>query len=78
MTEKKAEEVRRILIDQLLCTFITPIDKEDIFALSRAIDDMMECANTTVDEMEVLYLEPAPICMCRIASLLNDLLMVYT
>jgi len=27
------------LIDELNRTFVTPIDREDIFALSRAIDD---------------------------------------
>lgn len=71
VTEKEADEVRRILIDELLRTFITPIDREDIFALSRAIDDMIDYANTTVDEMEVLRVEPTSF-MRRIASLLYD------
>src|SRR5512133_4225413 len=57
-TEKDADEVRRILIDELNHTFITPIDREDIFALSRAIDDMVDYANTTVDEMEMLKVRP--------------------
>jgi len=70
-TEKEADEVRRILIDELLRTFITPIDREDIFALSRAIDDVIDYANTTVDEMEILKVEPTPY-MRRIASLLRD------
>lgn len=71
MTEKKADEVRRILIDELLRTFVTPIDREDIFALSRAIDDVLDYANTTVDEMEILNVKPTPY-MGRIASLLCD------
>jgi predicted phosphate transport protein (TIGR00153 family) len=71
MTEKEADEVRRILIDELLRTFVTPIDREDIFALSRAIDDVIDYANTTVDEMEILNVEPTPF-MRRIASLLRD------
>jgi uncharacterized protein Yka (UPF0111/DUF47 family) len=70
-TEKEADEVRRILIDELLRTFVTPIDREDIFALSRAIDDVIDYANTTVDEMEILNVEPTPY-MRRIASLLRD------
>jgi len=36
-TEMGADEVRRILVDELLRTFVTPIDREDISALSRAI-----------------------------------------
>ena len=71
VTEKEADEVRRILIDELLRTFITPIDREDIFALSRAIDDIIDYANTTVDEMEILSVEPTPY-MRRIATLLRD------
>jgi predicted phosphate transport protein (TIGR00153 family) len=69
--EKRADEVRRILIDELLRTFITPIDREDIFALSRAIDDVIDYAYTTVDEMEILNVAPTPY-MRRIASLLRD------
>lgn len=56
--EKEADELRRILIDELNRTFVTPIDREDIFALSRAIDDVIDYANTTVEEMEILHVQP--------------------
>lgn len=49
--EKKADELRRTLIDQLNRTFFTPLDREDIFALSRAIDDMIDYASSTAEEM---------------------------
>ncbi len=71
LTEKEADETRRILIDELLRTFITPLDREDIFALSRNIDDVLDYAYTTVDEMEILKVSPTPY-MRRIASLLRD------
>lgn len=51
--EREADELRRILIQELDQTFVTPLDREDIYALSRAIDDVMDYANTTVDEMEI-------------------------
>ena len=51
--EREADELRRILIEELDKTFITPIDREDIYSLSRAIDDVVDYANTTVDEMEI-------------------------
>lgn len=70
-TEQEADEVRRILIDDLLRTFVTPIDREDISALSRAIDDMLDYAYSTVDEMEILSVKPTSY-MQRIASLLNE------
>jgi len=69
--EKEADEVRRILIDELNRTFITPIDREDIFALSLTIDDMLDYANTTVDEMTILKVIPNSY-LQRMVSLLTD------
>ncbi len=69
--EKEADEARRILIDELNKTFVTPFDREDIFALSRAIDDVLDYAYSTVNEMEILKVTPTPY-MLRIASLLRD------
>ncbi len=69
--EKEADEVRRILIDELNRTFVTPIDREDIFALSRAIDDVLDYANTTIEEMALLDIKPTPF-LERMVSLLAD------
>jgi predicted phosphate transport protein (TIGR00153 family) len=69
--EKDADEVRRILIDDLNRTFVTPMDREDIFALSRAIDDVMDYAYTTVEEMQILDVDPND-CLRRMVSLLQD------
>jgi len=71
LKEKEADEVRRILIDELNRTFVTPFDREDIFALSRSIDDVIDYANSTVSEMVILDVEPSSH-MQRIASLLKD------
>jgi len=57
-TEKEADELRRILIDELNRPFVTPLDREDIFALSRAIDDVIDYAYTTVDEMNIFKVKP--------------------
>ncbi len=51
--EREADELRRIVIEELNQTFVTPFDREDIFSLSRAIDDVMDYADRTVDEMEI-------------------------
>ena len=56
--EGQADEIRRILIDELNRTFVTPFDREDIHALSRAIDDMLDYAYTTVVEMDILDVSP--------------------
>ena len=69
--EKEADEVRRILIDELNRTFVTPIDREDIFALSLTIDDILDYANTTVEEMDLLEIKPNKY-IERMVSLLTD------
>jgi uncharacterized protein len=70
-TEKEADEARRILISELNKTFVTPFDREDIFSLSRTIDDVLDYAYSTVTEMEVLKVRPTAF-MLRIASILRD------
>lgn len=69
--EKEADEVRRILIDELNRTFVTPIDREDIHALSRAIDDVLDYAYTTLGEMTILEVKPNDY-LKRMVSLLVD------
>jgi hypothetical protein len=69
--EKDADEARRILIDELNHTFVTPFDREDIFALSLAIDDMIDYANSTLEEIVVLKVKPNTY-LERMASLLAE------
>ncbi|MCB9452277.1 MAG: DUF47 family protein [Anaerolineaceae bacterium] len=56
--EKQADEVRRMMIDELNRTFVTPIDREDLFGLSRAIDDVLDHAYSTTSEMDILDVQP--------------------
>jgi uncharacterized protein len=56
--EKEADELRRVLIDDLNRTFITPIDREDLFALSRTVDDVLDYAYSTLDEMVSFGVKP--------------------
>ena len=69
--EEDADEIRRILISELNRTFVTPFDREDISALSRAIDDIMDYAWSTVQEMEMLHVTPTPH-LLRMVSLLRE------
>jgi len=68
--EEQGDEERRLLIDELNHTFVTPIDREDLFALSRAIDDILDYAYTTVDEM-LLFKLPADPYVTRMAETLQ-------
>jgi uncharacterized protein len=69
--EKEADEVRRIMIDELNRTFVTPIDREDLFALSRAIDDVLDYAYSTTNEMDILEVLPNEYLMSMATMLHN-------
>jgi predicted phosphate transport protein (TIGR00153 family) len=69
--EKQADEERRMLIEELNRSFVTPIDREDLFALSRAIDDVLDYAYSTTSEMHILNVAPTPY-LCTMARLLYD------
>ncbi len=56
--EKEADEVRRMLVDELNRTFVTPLDREDIYTLSRTVDDLLDYAHSTVEEMQILKITP--------------------
>lgn len=56
--EKQADEVRRIMVDELNHSFVTPIDREDLYGLSRAIDDIIDHAYAAITEMDILNIEP--------------------
>ncbi len=75
--EKEADEARRILIDELNRTFVTPFDREDIFALSLTVDDMLDYAYTTVDEMEIFEVEPNEYIKSMVALLHDAAVEVY-
>jgi len=47
-------ERRQVLIDELHDTFVTPIDREDIYNLSQAFERMVNYALTTIEEMNLL------------------------
>jgi uncharacterized protein len=57
---EEASELRRVLIDELHKTFITPLDREDIFNLSHCYEDMVTYALTTLEEMAILKVDADP------------------
>ena len=69
--ESEADEVRRILIDELNQTFVTPFDHEDIYALLLTVDDILDYAESTVDELVMLKVPPNPY-LERMITLLTD------
>jgi uncharacterized protein len=58
--EHKGDELTHKVIDELNKTFITPIDREDIHDLSKALDDVLDMINVTADRF-VLFRIKTPI-----------------
>ncbi len=69
--EQEADERQVKLLRKVATTFITPYDREDIFTLSRAIDDVLDYAYSTVSEMRLFDVRATPH-MQRMSSLLRD------
>lgn len=69
--EKEADNCRRLLIDELNRSFITPFDREDLFALSRAIDDVLDYAKSTVAEIIIFKIKPSEN-MVKMGTLLHE------
>jgi predicted phosphate transport protein (TIGR00153 family) len=47
--EHQGDEITHKIINELNTTFITPFDREDIYALASAIDDVLDYAEETAD-----------------------------
>ena len=56
--EKEADAVRRELVEDINRTFITPIDRDDLYRLSSSIDDLADYAWTTVKEVRIYDIQP--------------------
>jgi uncharacterized protein Yka (UPF0111/DUF47 family) len=52
--ENKADAVNTQIVDLLNSTFITPLDREDIYTLAQILDDIVDYTEGTVERM-ILY-----------------------
>lgn len=69
--EREGDNVRRVLVDELLHTYATPFDREDLFQLSRSVDDILDAANETAVEL-LMYRIEAPQHFGEMAAILAD------
>ena len=56
--ERDGDHIRRILIEELTATYSTPFDREDLFALSRSIDDIIDAADEAARELFTFNIAP--------------------
>ena len=69
--EQEADQIRYQLVDAINRTFITPIDREDLFRLSTAIDDLADYAWTTVKDLRIYDIPPDKNLASMVAILLQ-------
>jgi len=55
--EVEGDALRRQLIQKLNKTFVTPIDREDLFSLSRSLDNILDYAEDALLEMILFEIE---------------------
>ncbi len=70
--EDEGDMARRVLVDELNRTFITPLERNDIFDLSRQLDEILDYAKTAVDEMRLFGIQPNED-MKRLVGILCDI-----
>lgn len=58
LIEDEADMTRRVIIDEMNRTFITPIDREDLFNLSRQLDEIIDYHKVTVIEIRLFEIKP--------------------
>lgn len=72
LIEEEGDMARRILTDELDNTFITPLDREDLFKLSSELDEILDYAKTSVDEIRIFNIAPDE-SMIELTGLLLDM-----
>jgi len=67
--EHKGDEVIHELFTRLNSTFITPIDPEDIHAISSALDNVLDGIEDTAHRLVAYRIEPIPPDMARLSDI---------
>ena len=70
--EHQGDDVAHTIIDQLNKTFITPFDREDIHALTKELDDVIDMINTIVSRMVVYKLKGVDKNLVEFASVIQE------
>ncbi|MCX5642306.1 MAG: DUF47 family protein [Candidatus Omnitrophica bacterium] len=69
--EHQGDETTHAIIAQLNKTFITPIDREDIHALAKEMDDIIDMINTIVNRMVIYQLDGVNIYLVEVATVIE-------
>jgi len=70
--EHDGDDVAHEIIDRLDKTFITPFDREDIHALTKELDDIIDMINTIVSRMKVYKITGVDKNMVEFAKVIGE------
>ena len=70
--EHRGDEAAHSIIDRLNRTFVTPFDREDIYALTKELDDITDMLYTIVRRLSVYKLSGVDKSLVEFASVIQD------
>lgn len=70
--EHKGDEISHYIYDELNRVFVTPLDREDITALTSALDDVTDLIHESVDNMAIYNVQEATPTARHLASIIRD------
>ena len=70
--EHRADDMAHMIIDQLNKTFITPFDREDIYALTKEIDNIVDMIYTIVSRLKVYKVSGANKDLMEFAGVIEE------
>jgi uncharacterized protein Yka (UPF0111/DUF47 family) len=76
--EHLGDEVTHSILDQLDKTFITPIDREDIHALAKEMDDITDMICTIASRMRIYKIERTDTYLVQFASIIEESILGVT
>ena len=70
--EHRGDDVTHEIVNTLNRTFVTPFDREDIYALSGGLDDVLDYIDEVADTVIVYRIGTIPDAAVRMAELIRD------
>lgn len=69
-TESHGDEIAHTILEKLNSTFITPMDREDIHALTSALDDILDLIHATAQRLHLYRVKTVTPEACSLASII--------
>jgi uncharacterized protein len=68
--ESKGDDLLHTIVDELNATFVTPIDREDIYALANGMDDILDFSEGAAERVMLFKITEAPAVLTEMSDVL--------